>query len=81
VKNYSSAHLGIEGSAVSSLINSENLLDPCDDFVRGRIRGFIEVDYARANVGFEVCRFIRTAAVQKVFVSSHLSSMVYIRLG
>jgi hypothetical protein len=81
VRISSTTHLRIESSAVSSLFDSENFLDPCDDFVRGRIRRLIEVDYARANVGFEVYKFIRTTAVQKVFVSSNLSSMVYIRLG
>lgn len=55
---------------MTSLFNPEYLLDPRDDFVRGWIRGLIEIDYARANVRFKVYEYIRTKATQKAGVFS-----------
>ena len=35
-------------------VDAEYALQPCDDFVRGWVGGFIEVDDAGGDVGFEI---------------------------
>lgn len=42
--NQTARDLGIEGTRVTGAINAENALQPCDDFVGRRVRGFVEVD-------------------------------------
>lgn len=37
-------HFGIERAAVAGLVDAENAPQPCDDFVRRRVRGLVEVD-------------------------------------
>ena len=49
-----SCDLGIEGSAMSGLFDAQHALDPCDDFVGGRVGGLVEVDHAGTDIALEV---------------------------
>jgi len=44
---------GIKSAAVARLLNTEDALDPRYNFMRGRIGGFVEVDYAEPNILFD----------------------------
>ena len=46
---------------MTSLVHAENALDPGDDFMRGWIRGLVEVDDTRGDVGLQVSA-VRVAA-------------------
>jgi hypothetical protein len=46
--------LGIECAGVTSTVNTENALEPCDDFVRGGVRRLVEVDDTGGDVGLEI---------------------------
>jgi hypothetical protein len=59
--NQASSDLGIEGTAVASLFASKNALDPGDDLVTGRVRGLVEINDTRADVGLEVALERRAA--------------------
>jgi len=48
--NQASCDLGIEGTAVTGLLASENPLDPSDNLVTGRVRRLVEVDHTRRDV-------------------------------
>ena len=37
--------LGVERARVTRLLDSQDASDPCDDLVRGRVRGLVEVDH------------------------------------
>jgi hypothetical protein len=52
--NQTSSDLGIKSSGVTSALDTEHALQPCDDFVRGGVRGLVEVDDARGDVGGQV---------------------------
>jgi hypothetical protein len=52
--NQTSSDLGIESAGVTSALNTEHALEPGDDFVRGRVRGLVEVDDTRRDVGGQV---------------------------
>jgi hypothetical protein len=52
--NQATGNLGIEGTAVTSLLTSKNALDPSDDLVRGRVGRLVEVNDTRADVLLEV---------------------------
>jgi hypothetical protein len=46
--------LRVKGTRVTSLLHAEDALQPSDDFVRGRVRGLVEVDDAGFDVGLQV---------------------------
>jgi hypothetical protein len=52
--NQTSSDLGVESTGVTSALNTEHALEPGDDFVRGRVRGLVEVDDTGRNVGGQV---------------------------
>ena len=52
--NQTSSDLGVESTGVTSALNAEHALEPGDDFVRGRVRGLVEVDDTGRNVGGQV---------------------------
>lgn len=48
--NQTASHFGVQSSGVTGFFNSENLLDPGDDFVGRRVGGLIQVDHAVLQV-------------------------------
>jgi hypothetical protein len=52
--NQTSSNLWIEGTTVTSLLNSEHALDPSNDFVRGWVGGLVKVNDTGADVGLQV---------------------------
>lgn len=60
--NQAASDLGVESTAVTSLLDTENSLDPRDDFVTGGVGGLVEVDDAGRNVALQVA-LVGSAAV------------------
>ena len=52
--NQTSSDLGIESSRVTGALDTEHALEPCDDFVGGRVGGLVEVDDTGGDVGGQV---------------------------
>lgn len=52
--NETSGDLGIECSAMASLFHAQDSLDPCYDFVTGRIGRLVEIDDTGRDVGLQV---------------------------
>lgn len=44
---------GIQGTRVAGFFTSEDTFHPGDDFVGGRVGGFVEVDYSGSDGGVE----------------------------
>jgi hypothetical protein len=52
--NQTSSDLGVKSSGVTSALNTEHALEPCDDFVRGRVGRLVKVDNTGGDVRGEV---------------------------
>jgi hypothetical protein len=52
--NQTTSDLGIKGARVTGPLNAEDTLDPCDDFVRRRVGGLVEVDDTAGDVRLQV---------------------------
>lgn len=64
-----SNYLWIEGAGMTGFFDFEDALDPRDDFVRARIRRFVQVDVAGAHVVVDVPPEGRSAEGQRRVVS------------
>lgn len=49
-----SCHLGVKGTTVTGLLDTENASEPRDNFVRGRVGRLVEVDHTRLDVALQV---------------------------
>lgn len=68
--NQTTSDLGVKGSRVTGLLNTEDSLDPSDNFVTGGVRGLVQVDDTGANVRLEVAVHGRAAMVNGGEVTS-----------